>query len=167
MEISSILMGYQPYVRITYIQIFLAVKEFQKTYFDLGYPVGNLTKVTWNVEKPLGCFWQDILPWICFWSGNVAAAAGLGEIEFVEVTAAVEIELIGGACCCCKGKIRSISISLSKYSLGSPFTKMVKKFEQRHSNKFKLGKIEFVGVTAAVEIELIGGADKYIVIKIW
>ena len=44
---------------------------------------------------------------------------------------------------------------------------MVKKFEQRHSNKFKLGKIEFVGVTAAVEIELIGGADKYIVIKIW
>ena len=44
------------------------------------------------------------------------AAVGLGEIEFVEVTAAVEIELIGGACCCCKGKIRSISIALSKYS---------------------------------------------------
>ena len=80
----------------------------------------------------------------------------MGEIEFVEVTAAVEIELIGGACCCCKGKIRPISISLSKYFLESPFTKMGKNFEQQH--KFKLGKIEFVGVTAVVEIEFIGGA---------
>ena len=56
---------------------------------------------------------------------------------------------LGGACRCCKGKIKSISISLSKYFLESPFTKLGKKLEQQH--KFKLGKIEFLEVTAAVK----------------